>query len=61
MIWNEEIECMAHDELKKLQLKRLQDVVKRAYETVPYYKNVLMKLVSDQKILKPWMIFKNYL
>jgi phenylacetate-CoA ligase len=38
MIWNEEIECMAHDELKKLQLKRLQDVVKRAYETVPYYK-----------------------
>ena len=38
MIWNDEIECMAHDELKKLQLKRLQDVVKRAYETVPYYK-----------------------
>ena len=38
MIWNDEIECMTHDELKKLQLKRLQDVVKRAYETVPYYK-----------------------
>jgi len=38
MIWNEEIECMAHDELEKLQLKRLRDVVKRAYETVPYYK-----------------------
>ncbi len=38
MIWNEKIECMAHDELEELQLKRLQDVVKRAYETVPHYK-----------------------
>lgn len=38
MIWNEEIECISKDELKILQLKRLQDVVKRAYENVPYYK-----------------------
>jgi phenylacetate-CoA ligase len=38
MIWNEEIECISKDELEKLQLKRLQNVVKRAYENVPYYK-----------------------
>jgi phenylacetate-CoA ligase len=38
MIWNEEIECISKDELEKLQLKRLQDMVKRAYENVPYYK-----------------------
>ncbi|AUB55937.1 MULTISPECIES: phenylacetate--CoA ligase family protein [Methanobacterium] len=38
MIWNEEIECISEDELEKLQLKRLQEVVKRAYENVPYYK-----------------------
>ena len=38
MIWNEEVECIPVDEMKKLQLKRLKDVVKRAYENVPYYK-----------------------
>ena len=48
MIWNEEIESMSHDELEKLQLKRLQDVVKRAYETVPYYKKRF-----DEEGIKP--------
>ena len=38
MIWNEEVECISRDEMRKLQLKRLKDVVKRAYENVPYYK-----------------------
>lgn len=38
MIWNEEAECISKDEMEELQLKRLQDVVKRAYENVPYYK-----------------------
>ena len=38
MIWNEEVECISRDEMEKLQLKRLKDVVKRAYENVPYYK-----------------------
>lgn len=37
MFWNEEEECMAPEEKEKLQLERLQDVVKRAYENVPYY------------------------
>jgi phenylacetate-CoA ligase len=38
MIWNEEAECMSPDERKELQLKRLQKIVKQAYENVPYYK-----------------------
>lgn len=37
MIWNEKAECMSVQEREKLQLKRLQDVVKKAYENVPYY------------------------
>ncbi|OPX60013.1 MAG: long-chain-fatty-acid--CoA ligase [Methanobacterium sp. PtaB.Bin024] len=48
MIWNEEIECMPPDEMKKLQLKRLQDTVKRAYENVPYYKKRF-----DEEGIKP--------
>jgi len=46
MIWNEEIECISKEELEKLQLKRLQDVVKRAYENVPYYR----KRFDDESI-----------
>jgi phenylacetate-CoA ligase len=38
MIWNEEAECMSPDERNNLQLERLQKVVKKAYENVPYYK-----------------------
>ncbi|NYB26031.1 MAG: phenylacetate--CoA ligase [Methanobacteriaceae archaeon] len=37
MIWNREAECMTTGEMEELQLKRLQEVVKRAYENVPYY------------------------
>ena len=38
MIWNREAECMTTGEMEELQLKRLQEVVKRAYENVPYYR-----------------------
>lgn len=37
MIWNEEVECMSLDDMKELQLKRLQEVVTRAFNNVPYY------------------------
>lgn len=43
MIWNREAECMAREEMEELQLKRLQEVVKRAYENVGYYKNAFKK------------------
>jgi phenylacetate-CoA ligase len=37
MIWNEEAECMEPAIRKKLQLEKLQQVVRRAYQNVPYY------------------------
>ncbi len=37
MIWDEEMECMSRDDMKELQLKRLQDVVTTAFNKVPYY------------------------
>jgi len=41
MIYNEKAECMSAPEKEELQLKRLQDIVKRAYENVPYYRKKL--------------------
>jgi phenylacetate-CoA ligase len=38
MIWNKQAECMPDKELKKLQLERLKETVRRAYENVSYYK-----------------------
>ena len=38
MIWNKEAECMSENDKEALQLKRLQAVVKKAYENVPYYR-----------------------
>lgn len=38
MIWNEKAESMSPQEREELQLKRLQEVVKKAYSNVPYYK-----------------------
>ncbi len=38
MIWNKEMECMAEEKLRELQLERLKQTVKRAYEKVPYYR-----------------------
>ena len=37
-IWNEAFETMPHPELEKLQLERLKEVVVRATERVPFYK-----------------------
>ncbi|MBE6488673.1 MAG: phenylacetate--CoA ligase [Methanosphaera stadtmanae] len=37
MMWDEEIECMSKEDMEELQLKRLQDVVTKAYNEVPYY------------------------
>lgn len=37
MIWNEEIETMPRQDLEELQLKKLQAIVKRAFNEIPYY------------------------
>ena len=38
MIWNKEAECMNRKDMEALQLQRLKEVVKRAYENVPFYR-----------------------
>ncbi len=38
MIWDEEFETMPREALRALQLKRLQKLVARVYEKVPYYR-----------------------
>jgi len=38
LIWNKKYECMPDSRKKELQLERLQRLVKRVYENVPFYK-----------------------
>ncbi|MCX7843153.1 MAG: phenylacetate--CoA ligase [Clostridia bacterium] len=38
MIWNKEAECLGRSEMKALQLERLKEIVKRAYENVGLYR-----------------------
>ena len=42
-IFNEAIECMSREEIKKLQLEKLKWQVKRIYENVPMYKERMDK------------------
>lgn len=44
MYWNETKECMKREELKKLQLKRLKQLVSRLYHDVPFYRNEFQKI-----------------
>jgi phenylacetate-CoA ligase len=48
MIWDKKAECMARDEMEKLQLKRLRQTVRKVYDRVPFYRQAL-----DEKGLKP--------
>ncbi len=48
MIWNKEAECMSRKDMETVQLTRLREVVRRAYENVPFYKNKL-----DEMGMKP--------
>ena len=36
-MWNEEIECMSREDIRELQLKKLQATVKRAFDKIPFY------------------------
>ena len=43
MYWNEHIECMPKEQLKKLQGQRLQDTVYRVYQNVPFYRKKMQE------------------
>ncbi|MBQ6813039.1 MAG: phenylacetate--CoA ligase [Methanobrevibacter sp.] len=36
-MWNEEIETMSREDIRELQLKKLQSTVKRAFDKIPFY------------------------
>ena len=44
MIWNPTMECMPREQLRALQDDRLRDVVRRVYESVPFYRDKMQKL-----------------
>ena len=48
MFWNEKAECMSKEEKEEVQLKRLQETVKLAYENVEFYRKRL-----DEAGIKP--------
>ncbi len=41
MIWNPAAECASRDEIAAIQLERLQGMVRRIYEHVPFYRETL--------------------
>ncbi|TLU87314.1 MAG: phenylacetate--CoA ligase [Chlorobium sp.] len=43
MIWNKQYECMEREELLNLQGKRLAAMVKRVYDSVPFYRQKLQE------------------
>lgn len=44
MIWNETIECMSRDEMRKLQGIRLRKVVEHAYHNTPFYRKKMQEM-----------------
>lgn len=44
MIWNETIECMDRDEMRKLQGIRLKRVVERVYHNTPFYRKKMQEM-----------------
>lgn len=44
MIWNETMECMPLEELRKIQDLRLQNTVKRVYQNTPFYRNKMKEM-----------------
>ncbi|MBE5766973.1 MAG: phenylacetate--CoA ligase [Clostridiales bacterium] len=47
-IWNPAAECMPREQIRAIQLKRLQSVVRRVYDNVPLYRGRM-----DEKGVKP--------
>ncbi len=44
MIWNEHIECMSREQLRKLQTARLKETVERVYHNTPFYRKKMQEL-----------------
>ena len=46
MIFDREHECMSRDDMRQLQGERLSALVKRVYDKVPFYRDLLDKARS---------------
>lgn len=44
MIWNESIECMERDNLRKIQSIRLKKIVEYVYHNTPFYRRKMQEL-----------------
>lgn len=44
MIWNETVECMSRDEMRKLQSYRLNNIVTHAYQNSPFYRKKMQEM-----------------
>ena len=44
MIWNETIECMNREEMRRLQSIRLRRVVEHAYHNSPFYRKKMQEM-----------------
>ena len=44
MIWNETFECMDRESMRKVQGKRLHDMIERVYHNSPFYRKKLQEL-----------------
>ena len=44
MIWNESIECMDRESLRKIQSIRLKKIVERVYHNTPFYRKKMQEL-----------------
>ena len=41
MIWNQDIECASREQMREIQSRRLANMVKRVYDSVPFYRKKL--------------------
>ncbi len=48
LIWDKNYECMDREEMRKLQSKRLRNLVQRVYKNVPYYRKLF-----DERGIEP--------
>ena len=51
MIWNESIECMDRESLRKIQSIRLKKIVEHVYHNTPFYRKKMQELGITRTIL----------
>ena len=59
MFWNEKIECMPMEEVRELQLRKIQKQVKHCYDNSPlYYEKKFKEIGVEPGDIKTWEDFR---